>query len=53
MGLDTPTRRAVDVITHDALMEAVAGLEASIARKKAELASHNLRDAALEARDLG
>jgi hypothetical protein len=49
MGLDAPTRRAVDVITHDALTNAVADLEADIARKKAELASHRLRDAALEA----
>ena len=53
MGLDAPTRRAVDVITHDALMEAIAGVEADIVRKEAQLASHKLRDAALEAGDLG
>src|SRR5665213_281713 len=28
MGLDAPTQRAVDVITHDAFMEAMAALEA-------------------------
>jgi len=53
MGLDAPTRRAVDVITHDALMDAVADMEADIARKKAELARHKLRDVAVEAGDLG
>lgn len=53
MGLDAPTRRAVDVITHDALMQAVANLEADIARKEAELASHESRDTRLEAADLG
>jgi hypothetical protein len=53
MGLDAPTRRAVDVITHDALMEAIADMEADIARKEAQLASRRLRDAALEAGDLG
>jgi hypothetical protein len=53
MGLDAPTRRAVDVITHDALMEAIADMEADIARKEAQLASHKLRGAALEAGDLG
>jgi hypothetical protein len=44
MGLDAPKRRAVDVITHDAFMEAMAALEADVARKEAELASHDLRD---------
>jgi hypothetical protein len=37
MGLDAPTRRAVDVITRDVFMDAVADLEAGIARKEAEL----------------
>jgi hypothetical protein len=32
MGLDAPTRRAVDVITHDRFMEAIGDLEADIAR---------------------
>jgi hypothetical protein len=36
MGLDEPTRRAVDVITHDMFMEAIAELEADIARREAE-----------------
>jgi hypothetical protein len=40
MGLDAPTRRAVDVITYDAFMGAVAELEANVARKEAELARH-------------
>ncbi len=53
IGLDAPARRAVEVITHDALMEAIADMEADIARKGAQLASHRLRDAALEAGDLG
>ena len=53
MGLDAPTRRAVDVITHDALMDAVADMEADIARKKAGLARHKLRDVAVEAGDPG
>ena len=44
MGLDAPTRRAVDVITHDAVMNAVADLEADIAGKTAELAIHESRD---------
>ena len=37
MGLDAPTQRAVDVITHDMFMEAIADLEADVARKEAEL----------------
>jgi len=37
MGLDAPTRRAVDVITHVMFMEAIADLEADVARKEAEL----------------
>ncbi len=44
MGLDAPTRRAVDVITHDVFMEAVAEMEADIARKEAELARHECAD---------
>jgi hypothetical protein len=52
-GLDAPRRRAVEVITHDALMDAVADMEADIARKKAQLARHKLRDVAVEAGDLG
>ena len=39
MGLDAPTQRAVDVITHDMFMEAIADLEADVARKEAELSS--------------
>ena len=31
MGLDAPARRAVDVITHDMFMEAIADLEAEVA----------------------
>jgi hypothetical protein len=31
MGLDAPTRRAVDVITHDVFMEAVVEMEAELA----------------------
>jgi hypothetical protein len=53
LGLYAPPKRRIDVITHDALMEAIADLEADIARKKAQLTSHKLRDAALEAGDLG
>ena len=45
MGLDAPTRRAVDVITHDAVMNPVADLEADIAGKTAELAIHESPDA--------
>ena len=37
MGLDAPTRRAVDVITHDAFMEMMGDLEADVARMEAEL----------------
>jgi hypothetical protein len=40
MGLDAPTRRAVDVITHDVLMGVLADLEADLARKEAQLARH-------------
>ncbi len=40
MGLDAPTQRAVDVITHDAFLQAIADLEADVARKEAELARH-------------
>lgn len=37
MGLDAPTRRAVDVITHDIMsMGAIAEMEAAIARNEAE-----------------
>jgi hypothetical protein len=39
MGLDAPTRRAVDVITHDAFMEMIGDLETDVARKEAELAN--------------
>ena len=52
MGLDAPARRAVDVITHDMFLEAIAEMEADVARKEAELASYVLRDTALEAGDL-
>jgi hypothetical protein len=38
MGLDAPTRRAVDVITHDVFMQVIADLEADVARMEAELA---------------
>jgi hypothetical protein len=34
MGLDAPTRRAVDVITYDAFMGAVAELEATSRGKR-------------------
>jgi len=44
-GLYAPAKRRVDVITHDALMDAVADSEADIARKEAELASFESRDA--------
>jgi hypothetical protein len=37
MGLDAPTQRAVDVITHDAFMEMMVDLEADVARMEAEL----------------
>ena len=37
MGLDAPTQRAVDVITHDAFMEMMGDLEADVARMEAEL----------------
>ena len=36
MGVEAPTPRAVDVITHDAFMEAIADLEADVARTEAE-----------------
>jgi hypothetical protein len=36
MGLDAPKRRAVDVITHDMFMEAIADLEAEVARMEAD-----------------
>jgi hypothetical protein len=36
MGLDAPTWRAVDVITHDAWMAALGDLEADVARMEAE-----------------
>jgi len=47
MGLDEPTQRAVDVITHDMFMEAVAELKAVVARKEAALASREGRPGAL------
>lgn len=31
LGLDAPTRRVVDVVTHDAFTEAIAALEAEVA----------------------
>ena len=31
IGLDAPTHRAVDVITHDAFMEAIGNLEREVA----------------------
>jgi hypothetical protein len=37
LGLDAPTRQAVDVITHDVVVEAIADLKAHIARTEAEL----------------
>ena len=37
MGLDAPTQRAVDVITHDVFMEALAELAADVARMEGEL----------------
>jgi hypothetical protein len=37
MGLDAPTKRAVDVITHDAFMEALGDLEADVAHMEGEL----------------
>jgi hypothetical protein len=37
VGLDAPTRRAVDVITHDMFIEAIADPEADEARVEAEL----------------
>jgi len=47
MGLDAPARRAVDVITHDVFMEAIAELEADVARKESALGdvSRNVVDA--------
>jgi len=42
MGLDAPTRRAVDATTHDAFMEIIGDLEADIARMEAEPASHEM-----------
>ncbi len=52
MGLDAPTRRAVDVITHEVFMAAVAEMEAEIARKEAELARHECADAVPDGADL-
>jgi len=52
VGLDAPTRRAVDLITHNVFMQALAELEADIARKEAELASGDARGADIEAADL-
>ena len=37
LGLGAPTRQAVDVITRDVVMEAIADLKADIARTEAEL----------------
>jgi hypothetical protein len=37
LGFDAPTRQAVDVITHDVVVEAVADLKADIARTEAAL----------------
>ncbi len=51
-GLDAPTRRAVDVITHDVIMKAIAELEADIARKEAELARYECGDDEREAAGL-
>jgi hypothetical protein len=44
MGLDAPTRRAVDVITHDVFKEVIGDVEADVARKEAELLSREARD---------
>ena len=52
MGLDAPTRRAVDIITHDVIMQAIAELEADIARKEAELARYECGDDEREAAGL-
>ncbi len=45
MGLDAPARRAEEVITHDAFMQALGEFEADVARKEAALARHESRDA--------
>ena len=45
MGLDAPTQRAVDVITHDAFMGAVADLEAEVAALEAEAVRRESEDA--------
>jgi hypothetical protein len=45
MTLDAPTRRAADAIAHDLFMEAIAEMEAYVARKETELANHALPDA--------
>jgi hypothetical protein len=52
LGLYAPPKRRVDVITHDALMDAVADLEADIARQEAELARHDCADADPDGADL-
>jgi len=51
MGLDAPTQRAVDVITHDGFMQAIGDVAADIARMEAELASDESRGTHAEAAD--
>ena len=45
MGLDEPTQRAVDVITHEVFMGALGDLEADVARMEAEAVRFESEDA--------
>jgi hypothetical protein len=47
MGLDAPTQRAVEVITHDVFTQAIAEFEVDVARKESALGdvSRNVVDA--------
>jgi hypothetical protein len=52
MGLDAPTRRAVDVITHDMFMQAIGDLEAEVDRMEAEVGRQESEGDELEAGEL-
>jgi len=43
MGLDAPTRRAVDIITHGAFVEATGRLEAEVAELEQQDAGYTER----------
>ena len=47
MGLDAPTQRAVDVITHDAFMEVIENLEREVAGRSSRALRVNASESEL------